>query len=98
KTTTSDQNGRYTLSLPRGFYKLLITKPGLEQTSNNALRVRSNFKPIKVRIGMRTESKVENLATATSSSKQKREFFDASDIIEKFSGQSGDLGIKHLIK
>ena len=52
KTTVTNEKGRYTLVLPKGFYKIIATKPELKQASSLSVRVKSNLRPRTERIRM----------------------------------------------
>jgi hypothetical protein len=63
KTTITDYKGRYSLSLTKGFYKIIAAKPGLEQASPLSVRVKSNFKPRTEKIVM-IETRAETNSNA----------------------------------
>ncbi len=64
KTTVTNEKGRYTLVLPKGFYKIIVSKPGLKQKGNLSVRVKSNLRPRTEKIEMievrvKTNSSIE---------------------------------------
>ncbi|TSC94314.1 MAG: MAM protein [Candidatus Berkelbacteria bacterium Athens1014_28] len=54
KTIVSDEHGKFSLALPKGYYKILVEKTGYILSENITLRVKSAFKPAKVRISLST--------------------------------------------
>jgi hypothetical protein len=52
KTTVTNEKGRYSLVLPKGFYKIIVTKPELKQASPLSIRVKNNLKPRTEKIRM----------------------------------------------
>jgi hypothetical protein len=60
KTTVTNERGRYTLVLPKGFYKIITTKPELKQASPLSIRVKTSLRPRTERIGMIEVGRGEN--------------------------------------
>lgn len=97
KTSVSNLAGHYNLALPKGYYKLLVEKPSLEQATPLAIRVKSAFTPRKEKIGMRemeretnpnveyrNPKQISNVQIPNEGQAENRTFDDAGEIIENF--------------
>ena len=112
RTTVSNEKGRYTLTLPKGFYEIIVAKAELKQDTAIRLRVRSNFALERAKIGMNristtsktTLQRAEKQAKAWTPS-IRRTALDSKEIIERFlekkekygTSDINDGGVKHLI-
>lgn len=109
KTSVTNVRGNYTLQLKKGFYKILVTKPGLEANSLTQ-RVSSNYISLNNRIGL-SEIRGQNDLTqqteiAPVSTVAKRVAADSTEIIERFKQKQAkfgtvnlaDAGVHHLIQ
>lgn len=52
KTAVTNSKGKYTMALPKGFYKIIAAKSGLKQSINKTLRVVSGFRPTILKLTM----------------------------------------------
>jgi len=82
RTTVTNEKGRYTLVLPKGFYKVVAAKSNLVQLSPLSIRVKSNLKPRTDRIVM-VEIEREERSKEYSGVKSMRQ-----------EGKNGDMGVK----
>jgi len=98
KTTVSNAKGKYTLAVPKGYYKIETSRAGFTQSENISIRVKSAFKPTVKKIymnpirGQVLEAENQPLPSAfrlPTSNPQPRTFIDSEEIIEKFREKSG---------
>jgi hypothetical protein len=109
KTSVSNAKGRYLIIVPKGYYKMLSSKSGLEQSENIKINARNNFNVSKIKILMSEIYTKTKPPVATNNvppvMAAKRPFSDSSEIIENFSAQQenyrtpdlNNLGISHLV-
>ncbi|MEI8061124.1 MAG: carboxypeptidase regulatory-like domain-containing protein [Candidatus Berkelbacteria bacterium] len=108
-TSVSDAKGRFLVALPKGFYKILISKPGYSTHIHHSVRIKSSLTPARVIIGM-DEVRVANKPSvkpvlASQPTTSRREIVDSADIIEKYNQKRSkfgtadisNVGIHHLI-
>jgi hypothetical protein len=75
KTTVTNYKGRYSLSLTKGFYKIIAAKPGLKQASPLSVRVKSNLKPRTEKIVMietRTETNLKQISNSNTRTQEQK--------------------------
>jgi len=110
-TVVSDAKGRFIVAIPKGFYKILVSKPGYAPAENQATRIKSSFKPTRIIIGMneiqKTQPQQSQITTvvATTPATKTRQIADSAEIIERYNKKRtkfgtanlSDVGVHHLI-
>ncbi|MFA5157824.1 MAG: carboxypeptidase-like regulatory domain-containing protein [Patescibacteria group bacterium] len=109
RTSVSNAKGRYLIILPKGYYKVLSSKSGLEQSEDVKINAKNELSISKTKILM-SDVKLNAGSTIETGNSQltsppKKVFSDSSEIIEKFSSKQqqyqtpdlNNLGISHLI-
>ncbi|MEI6144232.1 MAG: hypothetical protein WCP91_01385 [Candidatus Berkelbacteria bacterium] len=108
-TSVSDAKGRFLVAIPKGFYKILISKPGYSTHMHHAVRIKSALTPARVIIGMDEAKVVDRSITepalAPLPTTSRREIVDSADIIERYNQKRSkfgtadisNVGIHHLI-
>ncbi|MCX6810180.1 MAG: carboxypeptidase-like regulatory domain-containing protein, partial [Candidatus Berkelbacteria bacterium] len=109
-TSVSDAKGRFIVALPKGFYKIVISKPGYNSRINQTTRIKSSFTPARIQVGLaqtRLGSEISSEAVNVSQPPTKeKQFSDSSEIINNFNQKRAkfgttnlaDAGIHHLIQ
>ena len=112
RTTVANSKGKFALSVPKGFYKIYVSKFDYKPYSTSAVRIKNSFSPINIRIPMFKEitvskpllAEIPNWASKASPAIQQT-FSDSKEIIEHFqqkmakynSVNLADVGVHHLI-
>ncbi|MCX6810971.1 MAG: carboxypeptidase-like regulatory domain-containing protein, partial [Candidatus Berkelbacteria bacterium] len=108
-TVVSDAKGRFIVAIPKGFYRILVSKPGYVSSVNQATRIKSSFKPTRIIIGMNKIQKSQQVQTAPAIAAppltNTKQIADSAEIIEKYNQKRtkfgtanlADVGVHHLI-
>jgi hypothetical protein len=110
RTTVTGMKGAYILPLKKGYYKILVSKVGLEQETKLTRRVASNYAVTNERVGLRTAK--TNIAPAVEKkivpnpNRAERFARSSNDIIEAFNQKQekfgtqdlNNLGVNHLVR